>query len=199
MKKTTKSTKFIKAVLGLGTLVAIALPASIAPAYSYDPGMPVPAGLRSEAEMQGGLNYKHPEDTAAVLKNGVLYTGDLGKWDDNGRLHIIGRKKEILVLQDGTKIFLPEYESRIAAVLPERDFAVVTRDGKPALLLVDPDLSLQSKDSRAKEAAQADVQNKLRNAMAGLPRGQQLGAILFTGKPLPRTATGKIKRWELKY
>ncbi len=62
MKKTTKSTKFIKAVLGLGTLVAIALPASIAPAYSYDPGMPVPAGLRSEAEMQGGLNYKHPED-----------------------------------------------------------------------------------------------------------------------------------------
>ena len=76
---------------------------------------------------------------------------------------------------------------------------VVTRDGKPALLLVDPDLSLQSKDSRAKEAAQADVQNKLRNSMAGLPRGQQLGAILFTGKPLPRTATGKIKRWELKY
>ena len=62
MKKTTKSTKFIKAVLGLGTLVAFVLPASISPAYSYDPGMPVPAGLRSEAEMQGGLNYKHPED-----------------------------------------------------------------------------------------------------------------------------------------
>ena len=143
--------------------------------------------------------YKHPEDTAAVLRDGILYTGDLGRWDDSGRLHIIGRKKEILVLQDGTKIFLPEYEARIAAALPERDFAVVTRDGKPALLLVDPDLSLQSKDNRAKEAAQADVQNKLRNAMAGLPRGQQLGAILFTGKPLPRTATGKIKRWELKY
>jgi len=62
MKKTTKSTKFIKAVLGLGTLVAFAIPASITPAYSYDPGMPVPAGLRSEAEMQGGLNYKHNED-----------------------------------------------------------------------------------------------------------------------------------------
>ena len=61
MKK-TKSTKFIKAVLGLGTLVAFAIPASITPAYSYDPGMPVPAGLRTEAEMQGGLNYKHNED-----------------------------------------------------------------------------------------------------------------------------------------
>ena len=62
MKKTTKTTKFIKAVLGLGTLVAFAIPASVTPAYSYDPGMPVPAGLQSEAEMQGGLNYKHPED-----------------------------------------------------------------------------------------------------------------------------------------
>jgi len=60
MKKTTR--KFLRTVLGLGTLVAIALPASIAPAYSYDPGMPVPAGIRTEAEMQGGLNYKSPED-----------------------------------------------------------------------------------------------------------------------------------------
>ena len=62
MKKTKKSTKIMKVALGLGTLVAIALPASIAPAYSYDPSMPVPAGIRSEAEMQGGLNYKHAED-----------------------------------------------------------------------------------------------------------------------------------------
>ena len=62
MKKTTKTTKFIKAVLGLGTLFAFAIPASVTPAFSYDPGMPVPAGLQSEAEMQGGLNYKNPED-----------------------------------------------------------------------------------------------------------------------------------------
>ena len=61
MKK-TKSTKLIKAALGLGALVAFALPASIAPAYSYDPGMPVPPGIRTEAEMEGGLNYKHAED-----------------------------------------------------------------------------------------------------------------------------------------
>ena len=139
--------------------------------------------------------YKHPEATAAVLKNGVLYTGDLGRWDDNGRLHVIGRKKEILVLQDGTKIFLPEYEARIAAVLPGRDFTVLERDGKPVLLLFDkeaadwPDVMMV--------AARTMVQGELRGVMAGLPRGQQLSDILFTGKPLPRTATGKVKRWEL--
>ena len=157
--------------------------------------------------------YKHPEATAAVLRDGVLYTGDLGRWDEDGRLHIIGRKKEILVLPDGTKIFLPEYEARIAAALPGADFAVILRDGKPALLLFDPDLPSpakktpatdtpglpsQTEKSPAAEAARATIQSKLKAVMAGLPRGQQLGAILFTDRPLPRTATGKVKRWELQ-
>ncbi len=142
--------------------------------------------------------YRRPEDTAAVLRDGVLYTGDLGKWDENGRLHIIGRKKEILVLQDGTKIFLPEYESRIAAVLPGKDFAVIAPNGRPVLLLFDPDTSLQVKDSPAADKARAEIQDRLRNIMAGLPRGQQLSSVLFTDRPLPRTATGKVKRWELQ-
>lgn len=139
--------------------------------------------------------YDHPEDTEAVLQDGILYTGDLGRWDENGRLHVIGRKKEILVLSDGTKIFLPEYEAKLAEALPGRDFTVFEKDGKPALLLVNkesadwPDLM--------REAAPAMVQEEIRGVMAELPRGQQLSAILFTDQPLPRTATGKVKRWEL--
>jgi long-subunit acyl-CoA synthetase (AMP-forming) len=141
--------------------------------------------------------YKEPEDTAAVLRDGVLYTGDLGRWDDNGRLHIIGRKKEILVLHDGTKLFLPEYEARIAVVLPGRDFAVLERDGRPVLLLVDPEAASAEPGSPAADKARALVLGAIRPIMASLPRGQQISAVLFTGKALPRTATGKIKRWEL--
>ena len=47
--------------------------------------------------------YKLPEETSEVLHDGLLSTGDLGRFDENGKLHIIGRKKEILVLPDGTK------------------------------------------------------------------------------------------------
>lgn len=141
--------------------------------------------------------YKQPEDTAAVLKDGVLYTGDLGRWDEDGRLHIIGRKKEILVLHDGTKLFLPEYESRIAAVLPGRDFAVLEKNGRPVLLLVDPDAGSAGESSAAADKARAFVLGAIRPVMAELPRGQQVSAVLFTDQPLPRTATGKVKRWEL--
>lgn len=139
--------------------------------------------------------YKHPEDTAAVLKGNLLFTGDIGKWDENGRLHVIGRKKEILVLADGTKIFLPEYEARIMAALPGRDFTVLERNGKPVLLLVDKESSTWPEEMR--ELSRSVVQEELRGAMSQLPRGQQLSEILFTDQPLPRTATGKVKRWEI--
>ena len=139
--------------------------------------------------------YKHPEDTAAVLKGNLLFTGDLGRWDDDGRLHVIGRKKEILVLADGTKIFLPEYEARIMAALPGRDLTVLERNGKPVLLLVDKESSTWPEEMR--ELSRSVVQEELRGAMSQLPRGQQLSEILFTDQPLPRTATGKVKRWEI--
>ena len=139
--------------------------------------------------------YKHPEDTAAALKGNLLFTGDLGKWDENGRLHVIGRKKEILVLADGTKIFLPEYEARIMAALPGRDLTVLERNGKPVLLLVDKESSTWPEEMR--ELSRSMVQEELRGFMSELPRGQQLNEILFTDLPLPRTATGKVKRWEI--
>lgn len=48
-----------------------------------------------------------------MLIDGVLHTGDLGKFDDEGNLYITGRKKDILVLENGNKIFLPEWEKNL--------------------------------------------------------------------------------------
>ena len=44
--------------------------------------------------------------------------------DGDGRLHITGRKKDVLVLPDGTKLFLPEYEGRIMETLGTPELAV---------------------------------------------------------------------------
>ena len=133
--------------------------------------------------MQG--YYKRPESTAEVLIDGVFHTGDLGRFDEDGRLHITGRKKDILVLPDGTKIFLPEYEAAIAKVLDHAELAVVLKDKRPLLVY-------------SGEAAEADLTKALLPLMAELPRGQRLSGILIVQDPLPRTATGKIKRWELQ-
>ena len=133
--------------------------------------------------MQG--YYKRPDATRAVLRDGVLHTGDLGCFDEDGRLHITGRKKDMLVLSDGTKIFLPEYESALMQTLEHMELAVVLKGGRPALIYCG------SGDTSA-------VMEKLRPLMRRQPRGKQIAEIVFTDEPLPRTQTGKIKRWELQ-
>ena len=82
------------------------------------------------------------------------------------------------------------------AALPGRDFTVFERNGKPVLLLFDKEASTWP--DVMKDAARTMVQDNLRGIMSELPRGQQLGDILFTAQPLPRTSTGKVKRWELR-
>ncbi len=140
--------------------------------------------LRAPTCMMRGY-YRQPEATDAVLHGGVLYTGDLGTLDGDGRLRITGRKKDILVLPDGTKIFLPEYEAALSAALGGRELAVIEEDGAPVLVLP------------GKEEERSAVTEALRPVMAAYPRGQQLREIRFRAAPLPRTATGKIQRWSL--
>ncbi|MCR5136408.1 MAG: acyl--CoA ligase [Oscillospiraceae bacterium] len=133
--------------------------------------------------MQG--YYKWPQYTEEVLRHGILSTGDLGHFDADGRLHVTGRKKDMLVLGDGTKIFLPEYEAGVMKALGYTELAVILQDDRPVLVY-------------SGQADRNELLEKLRPLMRHLPRGQQLRDILIVEDALPRTASGKIKRWELQ-
>ena len=64
--------------------------------------------------MQG--YYNRPKETADVLRNGWLHTGDLGTIDKNGYLRITGRKKEIIVLSSGKNINPEEVEKKLLSL-----------------------------------------------------------------------------------
>jgi len=53
--------------------------------------------------------WQRPEESALVLRNGWLFTGDLAKMDENGYFYIIDRKKD-LIIDSGFKIFPREVE-----------------------------------------------------------------------------------------
>ena len=124
--------------------------------------------------------------TDEVLKDGVLYSGDIGHIDSDGCLHVTGRKKEIIVLSDGTKIFLPEYERELQSCLPGRDIAVTVRNGAPALIIT------------GEESERGTVISNIEGFMRSLPTGKRLKDIIFISAPIPRTGTGKVARGRIQ-
>lgn len=131
--------------------------------------------------------YKRPEDTAVALEGGVLHTGDTGFFDENGLLHISGRKKDIIVLSNGTKIFLPEWEQELGALIKVDELAIVERGATLTAVFVKKDGELD----------QEYVKAKLKEFNSTKPFSQHVDATEIRALPLPRTATGKIKRWAL--
>ncbi len=73
----------------------------------------LPAGEIGEIAINGWIimdeYYKDPEATARMKRDGWLYTGDLGRFDDDGFLYIVGRKKEMIKV-GGQIVYAPEVE-----------------------------------------------------------------------------------------
>ena len=134
--------------------------------------------------MQG--YWRQPEDTAKVLIDGVLHTGDLGTIDENGKLRLTGRKKEMLVLSDGTKLYLPEYEQALSDALGGEATCILLIDDQPILVL------------EGEVRPTGAIWEKIRPVLDQRPRNQQIKRIEFYEKPLPRTASGKIMRWAIQ-
>ena len=134
--------------------------------------------------MQG--YWRKDADTAAVLRDGVLYTGDLGSIDETGKLKLTGRKKEILVLSDGTKLYLPEYEQALSDALGGESLCVLLVDDQPILVL------------EGAVRPTGAIWEAIRPVLDELPRNRQIKRIEFYEKPLPRTASGKIMRWAIQ-
>jgi len=97
--------------------------------------------VRGELVMHG--YWRNPEETARVLKDGWLATGDVGHFDDKGRIVITDRKKDILVNDKGDNIS-PQRIEGMLTLQPEIAQAMVYGDRRPhlvALLVPDPEIA----------------------------------------------------------
>ncbi len=78
-----------------------------------DDGLDVGIGTAGEIICRGPNimtgYYKQPRETSRTIKNGWLYTGDMGRWDEDGFLYIVDRKKD-MIISGGENIFPAEIE-----------------------------------------------------------------------------------------
>jgi len=85
-------------------------------------GTPLPVGGRGEIVIRGenvmAGYWKNEKATAEALKNGWLYTGDLGYLDEDGYLYVLGRTKSLLIANDGEKYSPESIEEAITESSP---------------------------------------------------------------------------------
>ncbi len=145
------------------------------------------------------LGYFADENaTREALVERWLYTGDLGKLDDDGNLFLVGRSKEIIVDTNGKNVYPDELEEIYANSPHVKELSIVgLPDGigeKVACLVVaddEYDITLSRAELRRK------VEEHFREVSASLPYYKRVKVLQFTEDELPRTATRKVKRAEV--
>ncbi|MDD3726470.1 MAG: AMP-binding protein [Candidatus Ratteibacteria bacterium] len=128
--------------------------------------------------------YNQPDITREVIKDGWLYTGDIGKFDEDSYLYIVGRKKEMIKV-GGLYVFTPEIEEVIYKHPKVREVAVIGVPDKLRGESVKAIIVPKEKDLTEKE-----IKKFCRQYLASY----KIPTIIEFRNELPKTGTGKIKK-----
>ena len=131
--------------------------------------------------------YNDPKATAEVLHDGWLYTGDMAEMDSDGFIYLVDRKKDVII-SGGENLYPVQIEEFIRKYDKVKDVAVIglhdARLGEIAAAIIEPkdDVTI--------------TEEEINNFCLDLPRYKRPKKIIFA--PVPRNATGKIDKPELR-
>lgn len=135
--------------------------------------------------------YKQPELTAEVMRDGWFYTGDYGYINDEEQLVISGRKKNVIVLNNGKNVYPEEIESYIQNI-DYVDEVIVSGEkddeGNESSLTAEVFLGEEKKTP-------AEVLKNIKKACVELPIYKQISKVIIRDKEFPKTSSNKIKRF----
>jgi long-chain acyl-CoA synthetase len=148
--------------------------------------------------------YKNPEATReAFTDDGWFRSGDLGRIDENGNLHIVGRSKDVIVLPSGKNIHPEDLEVHYSktplvgemCVLGVKDESSNMAGAEKLVAVVVPDFEYLRKNNIAN--SREAIRHEFDDLGRELPEYQRVREYVVRTEPLPRTATRKIRRFEV--
>ena len=158
--------------------------------------------IRGPIVMKGYWN--RPDATAAVLKDGWLYTGDLGYFDARRQPVYHGTSKELIVLSNGKNIYPEEIEAHYLKSPYIKEICVMGAGGERrairssehlhAVVVPNFEVLKERKIVNAKEVIRFDIES----LSAQLPSTKRIGSYEIWQDDLPRTTTRKLKRFEIE-
>jgi long-chain acyl-CoA synthetase len=158
--------------------------------------------IRGEIVMAG--YYRNPEaNQEAFTSDGWFRSGDLGYFNSEGHLYIAGRKKDVIILPSGKNVYPEDVEahysrsplvSEICVLgVPDEDSDFAQAEKLCGVIVPDFDYLKQQGIANTREAIRFDLDNLGRE----LPEYQRVRDYLVRAEALPRTATRKLRRFEL--
>ena len=151
--------------------------------------------VQGPSVMSGYLD--NADATNEVLVDGWFRTGDLGRLDADGYLHLTGRSKDLIITGAGKNVYPDEVETRY------RDLPFVTElcvfgmpsadglgDAVHAVVVLDPASSPELDPS----STQREVRLAVESISESLPPHQRIAVLHFWERELPKTSTLKAKR-----
>ena len=136
--------------------------------------------------------WKNPEATEAAFGGGWFRSGDLGYVDAEGLYYVVDRKKDVII-RGGENIYCAEVEAALLALPFVRDAAVV---GLPHEIMGEEvGAVIQVASNRLGDDLRPDI---LAALQVNLARFKLPTAFAFTDQDLPRTATGKVLKRDIR-
>ena len=148
--------------------------------------------------------YENEEATKAVLKDGWFCTGDLGYQDKNGYLFITGRKKDMIVLKNGKKVFPEELEiliNRLDIVDECMVFGMPNESNKNDVklsvkIVYNKEVAKEKYLDASKEELEQIIWEQIKEINKTFPPYKYIKNMILTDKELIKTTTKKVKRNE---
>ena len=145
--------------------------------------------VKSGSVMRG--YYKDDASTAETLKDGWLYTGDLGYIDEFDRLYITGRKKNLIILSNGENVSPEELENKLESIAVAQEFMVYSED---EILTAELFLGSELYAGKSREETLAEVRGKIKELNKTLPTSKNIRRIRVRNVEFEKTTSRKIKR-----
>lgn len=152
---------------------------------------------RGPTIMQGYL--ENEEATQRALQGGWLHTGDRGRIDDEGRLFIVGREKDVIIDTGGKNVYPDEIEELYAGCDLVKELSVVgvpadTGNGERVAALVVPDYEAGEAQGLTHEETRERVRDHFKEVGSKLPFARRVKILHTWEGELPRTSTRKVRR-----
>ena len=141
--------------------------------------------------------YKDPELTKEVLIDGWFKTGDYGRFNSKKQLIINGRKKNLIVLENGKNVFPEELENYIMGIPYVQEVVVTSiknKSGAETGLCAEVYLNSDKLDELEITDADAELKKDISSVCKDLPSYKHIGEIVIRDKEFEKTTTNKIKR-----